>query len=503
MPNFIFDRRGLPVGFDQQKFEEAVRAFFESHFKLNASDYPNVVAVIIGTLLINEVFDINSKAFQDQIKKAWNASVEDTVLSDGTTKPVSAIYDKVVEVLVAIPGHGNDIAYQEVAAVSRYTADNAEQVPLDSPYFPSQVRIALDRYVAGTPSDETLTLPPLAGEQGQDAGLNSDGIRAVGTIAACYHLDRNALVIRAVDRIVELFNNSLLPIPYGADARQMDTYYFNAEDRFRENERLSIFGRVVGAPNAEVSKEVQPNAPYQTTLRRFIASLAEDDRQRTVADMFETRGRRPLAMTGEQVRKAGRDLAANASLYGWAGTQTQARRLKDHIEQALAILRLPAVQQTWGVTSPFAVVERVAQTEFGHTPNLVKFRTMAEAEMNILNLVAKHLAAWTSTSGRPLFEPPLNGDDGVAPVSDIPFADEQQLKLQAQNWLAVQGIGDEQVGKLSEPEDTAYMPSIPAMGGNNGKASGSPDMVDKLKAMISSGTTPTLDQLQQLLPGMR
>ena len=231
-------------------------------------------------------------------------------------------------------------------------------------------------------------------------------------------------------------------------------------------------------------------------MRRLIASLVEDDRQRTVADLLETdQNRRPLALTSEQVRKAARDMLANASLYGWAGTQTGARKIKSQLDRALEILKLADVQRVYGVTSPWAVLERVGPAEFSMTPNVLKFRTMAQSEFDILTTIAKYVSTIDQTD-RPLFaRPNLN----VQPI--IPVPDETKLKVAAQNWVAVMGIQDEQVNKLSQPVDTASMPSVPSfMGSTNGKAPApGGDVADRLRQMFASGTPPTTEQVQQLL----
>src|SRR6185436_6409823 len=110
----------------------------------------------------------------------------------------------------------------------------------------------------------------------------------------------------------------------------------------------------------------------------------------------------------------------------------------------------------YGVSNPWQVIERVAASEFGAAPNIVKYRTMAESGKAILDLVAKHAKAWSASTGRPLFT-----DDVTRVQGDIPTQDQEELMRHTQYWLAVNGIGDDQVGKMSQPSDTSYAPSIP------------------------------------------
>jgi hypothetical protein len=212
-----------------------------------------------------------------------------------------------------------------------------------------------------------------------------------------------------------------------------------------------------------------------------------------MADLFDQN--RGLALTGEHVRKAGRDLAANASLYGWAYTHFAAQRLKQHIELSINILKQPSIQKAYSADNPWQVIERVAAAEFGVAPNIVRYKTMAEAGKIILDLLAKYANRFgTTTSPRPLFS---EGNPRFQPVipGDIDDADKQMLMRQTQYWLAVNGIKDDQIDQLSQPVETPLAPSIPTgrqQPGVNGN-------LDQIRQMVQQGQMPSMDQLQGLL----
>ncbi|MBK7616747.1 MAG: hypothetical protein IPJ08_20715 [Burkholderiales bacterium] len=531
---FIYDRRGLPPTFNYgtnppandpatnlpdpatSPFFQAVTQLLDSSFygAPNASTSAaniNLTAAIIGTLLQKEIFDPASVAFGPAVNDAWSVSLRDTPVVVGTKKNRN-LYDEVVKVIPALPGRTNQkgdsyIAFQELASVTSFCADNANTVPMDSAYFPNQVRIGLDKYVEGTPSQLTLTIPPLTGAGGTDSGFNPEGTRAVGAISQAYQLDAKANVIRVVDRITELYMQGLLPMNYDNAAKAIEEYYWDSEDRLNEGARNSVYGRVLGTPNTEVSKEVVPNRDRDGLLQRFVAALAEHDRQQTISDLLQPGAARSMSLTVEQVRKAGRDVLANASLYGWGGTQSLARRMVQHLATAMEILKKPQVQAVFGVTSPYQVIERVSRTEFGSVPNLLMAINVGEAEKGIHDLLAKYLPAFLEgNSGQPLFD--IQGAGfGVGFAAggiqgSIPTVDERQLKTYAQAWLAARSYGDAQVEKFSQPQDSPYTGSMPTFGGAGGGA-GSGDVMDKLRQMVSSGSAPSLDQLQQLLPAMR
>jgi hypothetical protein len=64
---------------------------------------------------------------------------------------------------------------------------------------------------------------------------------------------------------------------------------------------------------------------------------------------------------------------------------------------------------------------------------------------------------------------------------------------QTQYWLAVNGVKDDEVDRLSQPVASVYAPSIPPSG-----KGGSPNL-DQLRQMVTQGQMPSLNQLQQIV----
>jgi hypothetical protein len=232
------------------------------------------------------------------------------------------------------------------------------------------------------------------------------------------------------------------------------------------------------------------------------------------------------------VRQAARNLAANASLYGWGGTQFAARRLAKHVQSAFDILTTPEIQSAYGVDGPYKVIERVAP-EIGGTPNIVKYRTLADSGKRILDLVAKYVNIWSGGTNNPLFSdnsqasvvnslaaaisslaaqgagaaapaPSTNGSSAPAPSTgaDVSPQDQDEFMRQAGYVIAVQGIQDTQVQQFSQPAELQYAPSIPNLApisgasttNGNGQAG-----IDQLRQMVSQGQVPTADQLKALV----
>jgi len=507
MPTYILDPRGVPQGFSETTFRTAlVTTVLDPLFGLpDRPENQDTIAVIEGTLILKEYFDTTAFGFRDAVQDAWKASLGTTKLQDGVIdSPNRAAYTAVQKSILSQPGRDpQKIAVQEISFVSNYVIDNAASVPLDSPNLGTQVRIGLDKYVENQPPSDSLALPPLTGDNNQDVEVDSPNVEAVGVIYFMSMLDRMRL-FHVVDRITELYMQGLLPLGFDNSGKALDNYYWNAQFRLNDIARNSVYGRVLGQKGADVSKEVVPNRDFENLLIRFISALAEYDRQRRLGDIFNNQ-RPALATTGENVRKSGRDWFANSSVHGFAGTQAAARRLKDHYLTARGILDFPQIQKAFGVTNVYQLIERVSTQEFGMSPNIVKYRTMAEAVKSLLNLGAKYANVWSSNTGRPLFPEPDPQLEGGFTTSDITAADRNEFLLQATNYLAVNGVGTDQVTKMSEPTDTTYSPSLPAFGAvspqKNGAGGG--DVMDKLRQMVSSGSAPTVDQLKEMIPAFK
>jgi hypothetical protein len=505
---YEFDLRGLPARlkeFDpatnkypnQETYRTKVSGLLSSNFRVGTVDEEPVLhASVIGLLLLNEQFDERVPGFTSEIRRALDELVGDTL-----GKANVDYFTKAEVELLKLRTPSTTIFYQELAFVGRFLIKGANEIPLDHPYISVQVKRGQEAYVGGPPVFDSLELPPLTGDDGSDIEIEPENIKAVGMVYAASQLEEMRL-FNVVDRITEIFHNGQLPIGFDAGGRAIDDYLWNTEDRMNEAARRMVYSRVLGVKGGDVSKEVQPNSQFDMLFLRFLASLAEYDRQQRISDIVQG-SNRPLNLTSEYVRKAGRDLASNLSLYGWGGTHFAARRMRQHIDDAIGILKQPSVQKAYGVTNIYQVIERVAASEFNTTPNIVKSRTMAEAGKAIIDLVAKHSDKWGKTGTSPLFSEPTTIVFNRLPVPpDIPDEDRDVLLRQTQYWLAVNGIKDDQVDKYSEPEIAAYAPSVPSFGGFGAGAihsnGGSSDGMEKIKQMVTQGQVPSLDQLQQL-----
>jgi hypothetical protein len=499
-PPYEFDPRGLPA--DPAERAEVIQQVTDVvEDELRQSIPPAELKDSLRSFMLGAM-SLDGFLMQDEASQRRHMTDlrfeadQTTKFLDGATRKNRVAYDRIDTSLrrVRAATNGAGLGYfEELTFVARRLISNAVEVPIDQSGLGQRVTILLSEYEAPSVGGN-LSLPSLENPEVAEADLVRDNIRAVALIYAGWNLEELRL-FQVLDRVVEVFMNGQLPVGFDNGGRALSDYYFDDDDkRLTEAARRMTYSRVLGVPGGEVSKEAPPNRGFQDLLLRFMANVSEFERQRRISDVVGNRARIDvLSNTGEQVRKTGFDLAANASLYGYGGTFFVAQRLAKQIERALRILSVPEVLAAYGVQSPFQVVERVCAADLGGmVPNVVQRRTMADAGKRLIDLVAQYVAVWPRATDKPLFTDP---DVRPMPDSDIPYADQLKFARAVEQWLAVNGISDDQRARLGEPQITAPAPSIPTAAHD-----GAGGAFDQLRQMVSAGQTPSLDQLKALMP---
>ncbi|MDJ0994558.1 MAG: hypothetical protein QNI90_13360 [Dinoroseobacter sp.] len=488
--------------------------------KLNPTENnrEEAIAAVASLLLLDGHYDPDERSFYDSVRNAYTelaepASSERSEMVPGNDAFESEfqlkrdVFRAVGAVLDPRPnGTGEKIFFHAVAAVYRGMVSKFDTRPPGSAGFASTVQalyndetLAAGGSGGGGSGIAFLDLPPLSDPAGGSEQIVPENIKAISAIYMVYQCEQ-MLLFDVVDRIVELFMAGLLPMGGDALARKLDTYYWNGDDRVSKSGRMAQASRALGAPGGDIGPDVTANTDFNPTLMHVISSLAEFERQRNVGNLFEQNRRYAVATTGEYVRKSIRDLAANATLYGYAGAQFAAERMGRQLSDAIEILKLPRIQEIYGVNSMWQVIERVAQSEFGTTVNVVKHRTLAQETRAILEIVAGRHHVWSLSSDRPLFT--LDSDL----PGDLSRAEGDRLFRAAQYFLAVNGVQNEQVYEYSQPTDTPALPSIPGMGAFGGGGGmpamgggGGGDVAGQLKSMLDQGQAPSPDQLRAMV----
>lgn len=505
--DFDFDVSRLPNNFAAANYRETyATAVVKALEKIGRHDDDIFAGAIIGLMLLENHYDPEASNFFAVVNRFHAELVSsadptyrerindaDVRIPDGEDQRID-IYSRVFK---ALKDRGiNPIFFQDFARMGRRASDKYKAFKGNEfKGFDNNVVSAYTISAANGGFDGDggghIELPPLTGADGGSDEIEPENIRSVATIYVGYQLEQIGL-IQSVNRMVEIFMAGLMPLGKNEGARKLDSFYWSAEDFLNDAARASVFSRTLGASGGQISQEINPNTEFNTLLLRFVSSTAEYYRNQSISNLFQNPGgNRPMSISGEYVRKAGRDLAANVSLYGWAGTHFAAERLSRQLGAAMDILQLPQILDTYGVNNMWQVLERFNQREFGRNVNTVKHRTLAEETRRILNIIADNHTIWSLSGVNELFS---DNDRGIR--GDLSLEDSDQLFRSVQYWLAVNGIQDTQVDQYSQPVETVMAPSLPGLGGN-GAAPNSAG-IDQIREMASQGIAPTPEQILAL-----
>ncbi len=473
---------------------------------------------IMGLLVLEGRHDPDAAKFFDYVKDAVNelnsaADPNHADVGNEVFEPDFTLKRDVFAAVAKVLSDDTEVFFDAYASVGRQMVDIHDSVKPGDKGFANAVEaryanetLKLGGGSGGGSGVAYLDLPPLSDPSGGSDDIVTENITAVSSIYVVYQCEQ-MMLFSATDRIVELFMAGLLPMAGDTTARMLDDYYWN-HDKVSVTGRTAQYTRALGAPGGDVGADVSPNGEFNSLLMRVISSISEYERQNAVGNLLDQTGRRAVPTSGEYVRKAVRDLAANCTLYGFAGVQFAAERLGNQLKSAMQILQLPRVREIYGVNNMWQVIERVAQSEFGTTVNVVKHRTMAEEVRKLMGVVAANPGVWSVTSGQPLFSTGSIND--YAPSSDLSAADTSTMMRAAQYFLAVNGIQSDQVYEYSQPVDTPALPSIPGMGmyGSGGQGGASPvpaappvqSPINNLQNMAAGGRAPTAADVRSAVP---
>lgn len=273
-----------------------------------------------------------------------------------------------------------------------------------------------------------------------------------------------------MQKVVEHYLNGVLPLSRGPAAKAIYKWIRNEPQRFTEYERRSFYERVLGFAVGGANGVGSPNREFQDLWLRFLSSISMMSREEN-ANIAKH-------VQAEQVHKAGRDLAVNLSLHGYGVAYDAALEMKEIIEETLSMLSDAEVLRAYGVNDMWQLCDRVSEQYLGGSVNGVRYRTMAQSGAAIINWLATHARVLASVS---------------TPVDDI-FKSED-LKIQAERWLAVTGTGFSTIEKRTDPVDMATQPTFPSFSPNAGLPQPVQDALDQVGADLPSmPNLPTIPQ---------
>ncbi len=218
-----------------------------------------------------------------------------------------------------------------------------------------------------------VTVDALGGTVSGDE--DSPSIRATELIYVASMLEQ-AKMFEAVDRLVQLFESGRLPIGRGLATGKITTYAKATALRMSERERRAVYRRVLGM---DAAGDEASNRDFNDLWLRFLSAMASFARAGT-AD--------PSAQSQEEIRKVGRDLAANLSRHGYGMAYVEARELQGQIRDMVDLLSDREILSAYGARDLWQVVDSLASREFGAVGKSGRYRRMSTSGATVMAWLA-------------------------------------------------------------------------------------------------------------------
>lgn len=364
---------------------------------------------------------------------------------------------------VVIPDRDDRIAAissRDIALVVRRLA--ADGITANDPYLKNRMDTAFDRATGvvdgAPPSSIEIDLPDL--EEAVDEEIVKENLYAIQAIYFSYMLEETR-IFQVVERIVELFRQGLLPLGRGFVGDYLFNFYKKAAERITESERRDLYLRAFGAPGGS-AVGVEPNRDFNELWLRFVSAVSSFARQNTVERLL--RNSIPMAVSQEQLRKAGRDLGANLSRNGYGIAYFAATDLQASIAEFRDVLQDAELRGSFGARDMWQVIDFVNVNYLGGARNTHKYRTQSRAGAVVVRWIANHAERLRGVSG-----PVISVDQLVNPQIRAAFASSTPMKDPSdwdlvnacEQWLAVAGVQDPTVEQYSQPIEAPVMTSRP------------------------------------------
>jgi hypothetical protein len=305
-----------------------------------------------------------------------------------------------------------------------------------------------------TPSAIDIDLPDL--EKQADVEIIADNLKAMQAIYFAAMLEE-LKIFQVMDKLVELFHSGMLPLGRGVAGDVLYRYWKDSDERLSEMERRNLYARTFGFPGGEAMLE-SPNREFNELWLRFVAAVSSYVRQLELDNLLQSKI--PVAVSQEQVRKSGRDVAANLSLHGYGIAYFAATELQTQLNEIINLLKNTEIKSAYGARDMFQVIDQVATLELGGAKNSIRYRTMADAGAVIIRWLANNGDRLVSSSRVPVL------DDGVIrrrenSANPRVSPTDYDLVNACEQWLAVTGTPDVRVEEYAQPYEPPTMTSRP------------------------------------------
>ncbi|MCB0208146.1 MAG: hypothetical protein KDJ52_02375 [Anaerolineae bacterium] len=328
------------------------------------------------------------------------------------------------------------------------------------PLLPLRAREALAGTISADdgafPSGIAIDLPDL--EAQAEVEIIEDNLHAMQAIYFAAMLEE-ANVFQVRDALMNNFRAGLLPFGRGPAGDLLYRMIKETPNRLSEYDRLNLGARTLGFPGGDPHNRA--NGDFQILWLRFVSAVSSFARQLSVDYLL--RADIPMRVRQEQVKKTGRDLAANLSLYAYGVTYFAATELQTQVNEIIDLLSDDEVKSAYGARDMWGVVEQVSALELGGARDTIRYRTMASAGAIIIRWLANHAKSLADVGNGNVLDVNEIQHPRVRPQGSKATVDpfDSDLVNACERWLAVTGTPDQQVENYAVPVEGPILTSQP------------------------------------------
>lgn len=350
---------------------------------------------------------------------------------------------------------------RNVAALVRRLA--ATGVTANDPWLASRIQNGYDvqaGVIEGAPISSTeISLPEFDDATDKVAiKENLDGAQAVAFASHCEDMN----MFQVVEKCVDLFRTGLLPISRGKAGDYLYSYLKKSAERMTQNERLDLYRQVLGRNEGDPT--MPGNVEFKELWLRFIAAVSSFGRQLSVDKLL--RSQMPVAVSQEQVRKSGRDLAANLSVHSFGIVRFAAGELQQTILEFRDLLSDAELRACFGARDMWQVMDQVNANYLGGPRNTHRHRTQARASAVIIRWLANNSDKLAGRYGEVISVAALTNPQIGGSEQPMLNPNDQDLLQACEQWLAVGGVQDASVDLYSQATESPVITSRPIESGN-------------------------------------
>jgi hypothetical protein len=450
----IMQREGMTNPDLNERFEKVLSSAI-GEYRSNTDLYAEVLTDL------REEGRTELKYSQEQVDEIGNDAFA-TYLPDQTWIPF-----RIFRRLQPMPDAGGRIAsYRFIEKVSNERWASIvrvlvkDGVGLGHPYLHARIRAAIENLDGADsdapPSSLVINLPDL--EQQTDTEIIAENLHAMQAIYFAATLEELRL-FQVRDKLIELFQIGMLPVVKGQAGDRLYEQMKKSITRLSEYERRNLYARTLGMAGGESNGNV--NRDFSMLWLRFISAVSSFARKMSLDSLL--RATIPARVHQEQVRKAGRDLAANLSLYGYGISYFVATELQSEINEIIDLFSENEIKGSFGARDMWGVVDQVAAMELGGPRDSVRYRTMASAGAVIIRWLANHSNELASVGVSNLLDATEIARPNIRPANSKVTLDpyDSDLVNACERWLAVTGTQESDVEAYSEPAQSPTMTSRP------------------------------------------